>query len=165
VSDDEIPDDFEVPDDLSSILDGGPEQPSVVLLLTPVAQAAPLAATCVIAKVEADVVLSDVGAIGVLRDRSAARAAASAVSQLLRQVPIVLLERREGQITATRWVAGAQQGDNLPPGLVLSDAPAVLEDLLLGSVEIGELDGVVPTDGISRWKALRMITGAGKPKK
>ena len=109
--------------------------------------------------------MSEVGAIAVLRDKAAARSAASAVSQLLRQVPIVLLERREGQITATRWMGGAQQGDNLPPGLVLSDAPAVLEDLLLGSVEIGDLDDVVPTAGLSRWKALRMITQAGKPKK
>lgn len=161
----DLPDDFEVPDDLSSLLDGTTEEPSVALLLTPVAQAAPLAATCVLAKVDADVVLSDVGAIGVLRAPAAARAAAAAVSQLLRQVPIVLMERREGQITATRWMGGAQQGDNLPPGLVLSDAPPVLEDLLLGSVEVGSLDGVVPTEGISRWKALRMITGAGKPKK
>ena len=161
----DLPEDFEVPDDLSSLLDGATEEPSVVLLLTPVAQAAPLAATCVIAKVEADVVLSDVGAIAVLRQVTAGRAGASAVSQLLRQVPIVLLERREGQITATRWVGGSQQGDNLPPGLVLSDAPAVLEDLLLGSVEIGSLGGVVSTAGLSRWKALRMITGSGKPKK
>ena len=163
--DDEIPDDFEVPDDLSSLLEGGSEQPSVVLLLTPVAQAEPLAATCVIAKVEADVVLSEVGAIAVLREPATSRAGAAAVSQLLRQVPIVLLERRQGQITATRWVGGAQQGANLPPGLVLSDAPAVLEDLLLGSVQIGALDDVVSTVGLSRWKALRMITGAGKPKK
>jgi hypothetical protein len=162
---DDLPDDLQVPDDLSSLLDGSSEEPSVVLLLTPVAQAAPLAATCVIAKVDADVVLSDVGAIAVLRQRAAGRAGAAAVSQLLRQVPIVLLERREGQISATRWVGGSQQGDNLPPGLVLSDAPAVLEDLLLGSVEIGSLDGVVSTTGLSRWKALRMITGSGKPKK
>ncbi|WP_028049809.1 hypothetical protein [Cellulomonas sp. URHD0024] len=162
---DEIPDDFEIPDDLSSLLEGGAEEPSVALVLTPVAQAAPLAATCVIAKVEADVVLSEVGAIAVLREPGTSRGSAATVSQLLRQVPIVLLERREGQITASRWVGGAQQGDNLPPGLVLSDAPAVLEDLLLGSVEVGTLDGVVSTVGLSRWKALRMITGAGKPKK
>ncbi|WP_426595377.1 hypothetical protein ACPPVS_07360 [Cellulomonas sp. McL0617] len=161
----DLPDDFEVPDDLSSLLDGGTEEPSVVLILTPVAAAAPLAATCVLAKVDADVVLTEVGAVAAPRDRTAARASAAVVSQLLRQVPIVLLERREGQITATRWVGGAQQGENLPPGLVLSDAPAVLEDLLLGSVEIGSLEGVVSTDGLSRWKALRMITGSGKPKK
>lgn len=162
---DDVPDDFEVPDDLSSLLDGGPEEPSVVLLLTPVAQAAPLAATCVLAKVAADVILSEVGAIAVLRERTTGRAGAAAVSQLLRQVPIVLLERREGQITATRWTGGSQQGDDLPPGLVLSDAPAVLEDLLLGSVQVGDLDGVVSTSGMSRWTALRMITGSGKPKK
>jgi hypothetical protein len=162
---DDLPDDFEVPDDLSSLLDGGTEEPSVALLLTPVAAAAPLAATCVLAKIDADVVLSDVGAIAALRDKAVARVSAGAVSQLLRQVPIVLLERREGQITATRWVGGSQEGDNLPPGLVLSDAPAVLEDLLLGSVDIGSFDGVVSTDGLSRWKALRMITGSGKPKK
>ena len=161
----DLPDDLQVPDDISSLLDGSTEEPSVALLLTPVAQAAPLAATCVIAKVEADVVLSDVGAIAVLRQTTAGPAGAAAVSQLLRQVPIVLLERREGQISATRWVGGSQQGDKLPPGLVLSDAPAVLEDLLLGSVEIGSLDGVVSTTGLSRWKALRMITGSGKPKK
>ena len=159
----DLPDDFEVPDDLSSLLDGPGDEPTIALLLTPVAAAAPLAATCAVAKVDADVVISDVGALAVLRDPKAAAAGAASVSQLLRSVPIVLLVRREGQITATRWTAG-EEGDELPPGLVLSDAPAVLEDLLLGSVEIGTLDGVVSSVGMSRWKALRMITGSGKKK-
>ena len=60
---DDLPDDFEVPDDLSSLLDAPPEDPSVVLVITQVAAPAPLAAACAIAKVEVDVVPTDIGAI------------------------------------------------------------------------------------------------------
>ncbi|WP_456826876.1 hypothetical protein [Cellulomonas sp. P5_E12] len=160
---DELPDDFEVPDDLSSLLDAPPEDPSVVLVITQVAAPAPLAAACAIAKVEVDVVPTDIGAIAVLRDPRAAAEGAGAISKLLRTLPVILLERREGQITATRWTAG-ERGDKLPAGLVLSDAPAVLEDLLLGSVQAGDVEGVVTSVGMSRWQAMRTITGSGKKK-
>jgi hypothetical protein len=76
---------------------------------------------------------------------------------------VILLERREGQITATRWTAG-ERGDKLPAGLVLSDAPAVLEDLLLGSVGAADVEGVVTSVGMSRWQAMRTIAGSGKKK-
>ncbi len=157
----DLPEGIEVPDDLSSLLDGPAEDPSVVLVITQVAVPAPLAAACAIAKVDVDVVPTDIGAIAVLRDPLAAAAGAGAISKLLRTLPVILLERREGQISATRWTSG-ERGDQLPAGLVLSDAPAVLEDLLLGAVQAGEVEGVVTSVGMSRWRAMRTIAGSGR---
>ena len=157
----DLPDDFEVPDDLSGLLDGADEEPSVVLVITQVAAPAPLAAACAIAKVEVDVVPTPIGAIAALRDPRAAGEGAAAISKLLRTLPVILLERREGQITASRWTAG-ERGDDLPAGLVLSDAPPVLEDLLLGSVQAGEVEGMVTSVGMSRWQAMRTIAKRGQ---
>ncbi|GCE76747.1 hypothetical protein [Cellulomonas biazotea] len=155
------PDDVVVPDDLSSLLDGGAEVPSVALVVTQVAVPAPLAAACALAQVDVDAVPSGVGAIAVLRDPAAAPVGAEAISKLLRTLPVILLERREGQITATRWIGGSRD-DELPAGLVLSDAPAVLEDLLLGSVAAADVPGVVSSVGMSRWQAMRALAGARK---
>jgi hypothetical protein len=163
MADDDLPDDIQVPDDLSSLLDGPEEDPSVVLVITQVAAPAPLAAACAIAKVDVDVVPTPIGAIAALRDPRAAADGAAAISKLLRAVPVILLERREGQITASRWAGGERDGD-LPAGLVLSDAPEVLEDLLLGSVQAGDVEGVVTSVGMSRWQAMRLIAGSARKK-
>ncbi len=149
-----------VPDDLSELDD---EKPTVALIVTPVAAAAPLAAACALSKVAADVVPSDVGAIAVLRDPLSGRAGAAAVSQVLRAVPVVLLERRESQMTATQWVSGEHERD-LPPGLVLSDAPEVLEDLLLDGRDPSTVDGVVTSVGMSKLKAMRVLA-AHRPRR
>ena len=142
-----------VPDDLSELDD---EKPSVALVVTPVAAAAPLAAACALAKVAADVVPSEVGAIAVLRDPVTGRLGAAGVSLLLRQVPVVLLERRQSQMSATQWVAGQHTRD-LPPGLVLSDAPEVLEELLLDGRAASTVAGVVTSVGMSRFRAMRVL--------
>jgi len=147
-------DGLEVPDDLSGLSAAQP--PSVTVVVTQVAVADALAAACSLAHVDVDVVPSPVGALAVLRDPATGGAAAGAVSKLLRQVPVVLLERREGKISASQWVGGAQQKE-LPAGLVLSGAPPVLEDLLLGDVPAGEIEGVVTSVGLSRWKAMRLL--------
>jgi len=149
-----------VPDDLSGLDD---ERPTVAIVVTPVAVAAPLAAACALAKVAADAVPSPVGAIAVLCDPATGSAGAAAVSQLLRQVPVVLLERRESQLTASQWVAGARTRD-LPPGLVLSDAPEVLENLLLGGLAPAGVDGVVSSVGLSKLKAMRILA-AHRPRR
>ncbi|HEX5332110.1 MAG TPA: hypothetical protein VFW79_05650 [Cellulomonas sp.] len=148
-----------IPDDLSSLTESADDPVTVALVVTQVAAAGPLAAACSLAKVDVDVVPSPVGALALLRDPRTAAAGAAAISKLLKAVPVVLLERRASQITATRWTAG-EQGDELPAGLVLSDAPAVLEDLLLGGVSVGDLDGVVTSVGLSRWKAMRMLASS-----
>lgn len=145
---------FEVPDDLSSLTT--PAAPTLAVLVTQVATAEALAAACALAKLDVDAVPSTVGAIAVPRTATDGARAAAAVSQMLRQVPVVLLEKREGRIDAGQWVGGARDRD-LPAGLVLSGAPAVLEDLLLGDVPVGEVEGVVTSVGLSRMKAMRLL--------
>ncbi|WP_258726789.1 hypothetical protein [Cellulomonas sp. NS3] len=151
-----------VPDDLASLTDpGAAEAPSVTLVLTQVAAAAPLAAACALAGVAVDVVPSPVGALAVLREPRTGPDGAAAISKLLKTVPVILLERRSGQITATRW-AGGQKGDELPAGLVLSDAPPVLEELLLGGASVSDVEGVVTSVGLSRWKAMRLLAQSAR---
>ncbi|WP_019137415.1 hypothetical protein [Cellulomonas massiliensis] len=153
-----LPDGLQVPDDASALL-ADEDVPTVALVLTQVAVPAALAAACALAKVDVDVVPTPVGAVAVLRDPATGAAGAQAISQLLRAVPVVLMERREEQISATRWAEGAAQG-TVPPGLVLSDSPAALEDLLLGSVRPAELEGVVSSVGMSRWRAMRLLASS-----
>lgn len=152
---------LEIPDDLSSLTAGS--DPELVALVTQIAGAEPLAAACSLAQVEADVVATDVGAVAVLRDRSgdAPARAAAALSTLVKGVPLILVERRGEQLRMTRWSDGAA-GDSLAPGLVLGGAPEALEDLLTGSTVVADLDGVVASSSISRWKAMRLLTAAGR---
>lgn len=148
-----------VPDDASALLgDVG-----VALAITPVANAEALAATCAMARIKVDAVPTEVGALAVFRDTAgeAPAAAAGALSRLLRGVPIILLERREEQIAASRWLDGNRDGD-LAPGLVLTDAPEILEDLLLAATTPAELDGVVSSVGMSRLKAMRVLAAAAR---
>jgi len=154
-------DGVEIPDDLSSLT--GSAAPELVVLITQVAGAEPLAAACSLAQVEADVVATDVGALAVLRDRAgdAPAHAAAALTTLVKGVPLVLVERRGEHLTMTRWADGAP-GDQLAPGLVLGGAPEVLEDLLTGATTAAELDGVVASTSISRWKAMRLLTSAAR---
>jgi len=154
-------DDVVVPDDLSSLFAPADEVPSVALVVTQVAQPGPLAAACVLAGVAVDVVPSSGGAIAALRDPAAATEGAAAISKLLRTNPVVLLERREGNVRAVRWTNGAA-GEEMPSGLLLATGPGVLEDLLLGSVAVGDLEGVVTSVGMSRWRATRLLASSAR---
>ena len=156
-----LPADATIPDDLSSLDSPADDPVTVALVGTQVAAAPPLAAACALADVAVDVVPSPVGALALLCDPRRAAEGVAAISKLLKTVPVVLLERRASQITATRW-SGGEQGDELPPGLVLSDAPSVLENLLLGTVCVGDLDGVVSSVGLSRWKAMRILASSAR---
>jgi hypothetical protein len=184
---------FEIPDDLSGLadltgpaptgLDAAPapvadepepapaapepeDEPVIALLVTQVAAALPLAAACSLAGVDADVVPSPVGALAVLRDAGDARRTAQAagdLSRVLRLSPVILLDRRSGKIAASRWLGGAQE-DELAPGLVLSGAPEVLEDLLLGGTAVTDVPGVETSVGMSRWTAMRALAGKRRKK-
>lgn len=153
---------FVVPDDLGALT--AQEVPSVALVVTQVAVPGPLAAVCALAKVDVDAVGSPIGAIAVLRDPADAATATRAVSQRLRDLPVVLLERRAERVTATQWSNG-ELVEELPSGLVLSDAPQVLEDLLLHDAPVDQLDGVVTSVGLSRWRAMRLLTSVTKKPK
>jgi hypothetical protein len=159
-----------VTDDAVTPSSGGPDGSGgpggaggVALVVTPVAAPGPLAATCAMAKVAVDVVPSTVGAIAVCRETTggAPREAAVAISRLLKGVPVVLLEKSGGRATASRWMDGAQ-GEDLAAGLVLSGAPEVLEDLLLGSTTPAEVEGMVSSVGLSRFRALRMLAASAR---
>ena len=140
-------------------LDEGP--PTVAVVVTQVAAAEPLAAVCSMAKVAVDVVPSRVGALAVLREPAEGAAAAEAISRMLRGNLVVQLERREEQISAVRWTDGVR-GDELPAGLVLSDAPEVLEDLLLGAADVAAVEGVVSSVGMSRFRAMRLLASSAR---
>lgn len=154
--------DLEIPDDISSLLTPSAD-PDVAVLVTQIAGAEPLAAACSIAQIEVDAVPTGIGALAVLRDLSgdAPQRAAAAISTLVKGVPLILLTRRGEQLTATRWEDGVE-GDTLAPGLVLGGAPEELEDLVTGHATVTDLSGVVPSSGISRWKAMRLLTASAR---
>ena len=137
--------------------------PPIALVLTPVAVPGPLAATCALAKVDVDVVPSEVGAVAVCRDTTgtAPRDAAVAVSRLLKGVPVVLLVKDGGRAVASRWMDG-EQGEDLKAGLVMSGVPDVIEDLLLGTTAAADVPGMVSSVGISRLRAMRMLAASAR---
>ncbi|WP_246260255.1 hypothetical protein [Cellulomonas taurus] len=170
---DDLPDDLtdlgdiEIPDDLSGLDDAAsPQEPTITLLVTQVAEAKPLAAACSLAGLDVDVVPSPIGALAVLRSApraAVATEAAAALSRLLPMAPVLLLDRRGGRIAASRWNGGEHE-DDLAAGLVLSGAPPELEDLLLGTRTVDQVPGVVTSVGMSRWTAMRALS-AGRRKR
>ncbi|WP_402468041.1 hypothetical protein [Isoptericola aurantiacus] len=157
----EIPDGFEIPDDLSGL--DGSSDPEIAVLITQVADAEPLAAACALADLDVDAVPTPVGALAVLRDRSgdAPGQAAATVSRLVQGVPLILVTRQGEQLTCRRFADGVEDGE-LPAGLVLGGAPDALEDLLTGHLAVTDLPGVVPSSGIGRLKAVRMLSSISR---
>ena len=154
-------DNIEIPDDLSSLTGTG--EPEFAALITQIAGAQPLAAASSLAQLDLDAVPTSVGAVGVLKDLSgdAPEQAAAAISQLVRGVPLVLVTRTGEQMTAVRFADGVR-GDELAPGLVLGGAPENVVDLLTGATSVADLDGVVASTSISKFKAVRMLTSAAR---
>ncbi|MGO1317082.1 MAG: hypothetical protein ACTMIR_08620 [Cellulomonadaceae bacterium] len=156
MSGDELPEDLTVPDDLSGLTDDA--EPSLALIITQVAGAEPLVAACALAKVPVDAFPTPIGAVASCRELSAGgpERAAAAISELLKTVPVVLIERRESQLSAARWENGERTAE-LPAGLVLDGAPAELEDLVTGTRDLDEIDGVLTSVGMSRFRAMRQL--------
>ncbi|MDO8107444.1 hypothetical protein Q6348_09575 [Isoptericola sp. b441] len=142
---------------------GAPEGGTLALVLTQVAEAGPLAAACALAKVEVDAAPTPVGAVAVCRRtaRGEPEQAAEAISRLLSNTPVLLVVRRDGALVASRW-RGGTAADEVAPGLLLDGAPPELEGLLVGTVAVTDLDGVVSSVGLSRWRATRMLASAAR---
>lgn len=140
-----------------------PEEVTVAVLLTQVADAQSLAAACAMNKLKVTAVSSPIGAYGVCHDLSAGKPqeVAKAVSALVQSVPVILITASSGQMKAEQWQAGEVVG-KLPVALVLDGAPHELEDLLLQQTTVEELPDTVFSGDISRFKALRMLAGAAK---
>lgn len=154
-------DSIEIPDDLSSLTGSG--EPEFAALITQIAGAEPLAAASSLAQLDLDAVPTSIGAVGVLKDLAgdAPEQAAAAISQLVRGVPLVLVTRTGEQMTAVRFADGVR-GDELAPGLVLGGAPENVVDLLTGATGVADLDDVVGSTSISKFKAVRMLTSAAR---
>lgn len=117
-----------------------------VALLTPIANGKVLAAICAFNGVRCDVLEVPQGTFAVLLDDSegAGDRAARAVSALNREIVLLAMERREGQVTIARWAGGAR-GDDLPPGLALDQAPEGIQKLMLGHTTIEDLLAADPS--------------------
>ncbi len=136
--------------------------PSAVVL-TQVGDASLLAAACALGGVEVDALDTPVGAVAVCRSLEPGQPerVAESISRLLANTPVVLVVQRDGQISATRWSAGAA-GAVVAPGLLLDGAPPEVEGLLLGTLTREDLTGAVTSVGMSRWKATRALASAAR---
>lgn len=131
-------------------------------VLTPIPNGRVLAALCAINGVRGQVIETSAGAMAMLDDASerALDRAASAVSSFAKEHPLLALERRDGQVSVWRYMAGTR-GDSLPPGLALNDAPGVVTTLLSGAQTIDDLaathDDKVFSARMGRFKAFREL--------
>jgi len=162
-----VPDDphgFEdvvIPDDLSSLTEAGDTTPKISIILTQVASAEALAATCSLHRLDVVAVPSPVGAYAVTRPGEGEQVAAQ-VSATVTSVPLLLLLARDGRVEATRWEGGTEAA-KVPAALVLGGgAPEDLEALLFGTTTVDQLAGTVRSTDISRWKAIRLLSSAAK---
>lgn len=171
-------------DRLVAGLEAVPEPEGLAVVITPVASAAALAGLCAMSGLVCKVLPTATGAVAAIplaaEDPFAALAAAippeadelaAALSRLTHLEVILVVARLNpgeegptGQLTARRY-AGGEQGAEVASGLVLSSADALVEDLLLGAVQLEEVRGVEDTASIPRWKAAKMFTRGLKKRK
>jgi len=146
------------------VTDGGAgSADALAVVLTQVADAGPLVAACALAGVEVDAAPTAVGAVAVCRHTGPGEpeAVAEAISRLLSNTPVLLVVRRDGALVATRWTGGSAAAE-VAPGLVLDGAPPEIEGLLVGTVDVADLDGVLSSVGLGRWRATRMLATAAR---
>ncbi|GAA2522582.1 hypothetical protein [Rarobacter incanus] len=125
------------------------------VLMTQVATAEALAATCAIHGVQATALPSEIGAY-IPSDAATAERLATSLSSAITAVPFLLLSVADDRLSVHRYQDG-ERGEDVPGALVLDSLPADVENFLLGTVTIGDLAGGVDSGSIGRWKALRIL--------
>lgn len=141
--------------------------PDTVAIFTPVNNGRVLAAVCALNGVKGQAIETSAGAFAVLDDLSdgATDRAGEVISAFVKSQPVLAMERRAGQITVTRWLAGSR-GEQLPPGLALDQAPGVITTLMTGAQRIEELaathPGKVFEARMSRFQAFRELRRAAR---
>lgn len=162
-----LPDDFEIPDDLSGFDPttlASKAKRELAILITRLAFPGALAGACALAGIEADAVGTEGGAVALLHkiDDEAPEQAGQLLSSVVRGVPLLLVTKAEGQISVTQFLDGKDIGP-LPPGVVLTTAPELVEDLIIGVVKPSAVPGTVSSVGISKVKALKLIADSSRP--
>ena len=135
--------------------------PPVAVVVTPLAAADVLAGSLRLAGAPLPpgtvVVPTGGGAVAAaLVDPDAAQALVEGVSRVLRDVPVVLLTRHAGRLSATRWSSG-RAGESLTPGLVMTTLDDAVEALLLGRTAPAQATGAIEVARLGRWRAARMV--------
>jgi hypothetical protein len=87
------------------------------------------------------------------------------MSTLVKNLTILAMERRAGQISIHQW-QGGEHGPALAPGLALDKAPTAITKLMMGTVTIDQVRADHPdtvyTSRIGRIRALRQLRKAAK---
>ncbi len=139
----------------------------LLAVFTPVADQRVLAAVMAMGGCRGQVLLTSGGAFGVLDDTSDAMATkvGEVVSNFVKTMPVVVLDRKDGQISAVEWKAGARVR-SLPPGLALDNAPGVLLSVMSGAQSFDEVAALhedkLSSARISKWKAFRALRAVAK---
>ncbi|MDE0573307.1 hypothetical protein ON058_07755 [Demequina sp. B12] len=146
-SGDDLPEGVEIPDDLSSLEDAKPVgesgrhvEESVAAVFTPIANGRLLAAVCSLNDVQGRCIETSAGAFVMLDEATVEKSAHAArvLSAFVKSQPVLQMDRRAGQITIRRWMAGEDAG-KVAPGLALNNAPGVLETLMTGVQTVDEI--------------------------
>jgi hypothetical protein len=116
-----------------------------VALLTPILDGEALAAICALSGCPCDVIAFKQGSLAVMADDQEGMAdlAAERVGAVLRDVSLLAMERRDGQLSIVAWKGGVR-GEELPPGLALDRAPEAVVALMTGAMTIEQLIEHVP---------------------
>lgn len=161
------------------------EPEGLAVVVTPVASASALAGLCAMSGLSCKVLPTETGAVAAIAlppvdDPFAALGGAlpaeahelaTELSRLTHLEVVLVVARLStadegptGQLTAHRYAGGEQVGE-ISPGLILSSADPLVEDLLLGVVRLQDVSGVEDTAAIPRWKAAKMFTRGLKKRK
>ncbi len=135
-------------------------RPGPAVLLTQVASAEALAATCALNKIEIVAVPSDIGAF-IVTDTDTGPGLTQILSKSVPHAQFLLLTVADDRLSATKW-AGGNQGDDVPAALILDSLPSEVEGILLGATTVDELTGTVASNSLGRWKAMRTLAKAAR---
>lgn len=162
----------------SSLMQMLGEKASSALLITRLRDPDVLAALSVLADVDDYCIGDRFGAVAILKDLDGSHPedAAARLTKLVIGLSAILVVNRAGRIEAHQWVNG-QQGESFPPPIVFANAPAWVEDLLVGQVSLDELlndPSIVPLDSQDYTKAasfgvlqqvVRHLPGQDRPRR
>lgn len=162
----------------SSLMQMLGEKASSALLITRLRDPDVLAALSVLADVDSYCIADRFGAVAILKDLDGSHPedAAARLTKLVTGLSAILVVNRAGRIEAHQWVNG-QQGESFPPPIVFANAPAWVEDLLVGQVSLDELladPSIVPLDSQDFTKAasfgvlqqvVRHLPGQDRPRR
>ena len=136
-------------------------------IFAPIPNGKVMAALCQLNGLKGRVLETAAGTLSVLDDQApgAAAKAGEVVSVYAKHLQVLVLDRRDGQLTVDLFQAGRHM-KSLPPGLALSDAPGVLLSLASGGQTMDDLvathpDKVFEARG-SKWSAFWALQKLGR---